>query len=144
MCGRYRLTAKERWLSTYFNLDPEDVEWVARWNIAPTQDVATIRQDRREPKRKFALMRVLDTADIVRDDDFSPTTPRRWKCARMFQFEPERDRKLEEGVFRRGEQKAGTAGFTPHTMINAPRLVVDEIAGIQCSIIDLQYAVKKM
>jgi putative SOS response-associated peptidase YedK len=57
MCGRYRLTAKERWLSTYFNLDPEDVDWAARWNIAPTQDVATVRQDRREPKRKFALMR---------------------------------------------------------------------------------------
>jgi putative SOS response-associated peptidase YedK len=57
MCGRYRLTAKERWLSNYFNLDPEDVDWAARWNIAPTQDVATIRQDRREPKRKFALMR---------------------------------------------------------------------------------------
>jgi putative SOS response-associated peptidase YedK len=57
MCGRYRLTAKERWLSTYFNLDPEDVDWVARWNVAPTQEVATIRQDRREPKRKFKLMR---------------------------------------------------------------------------------------
>jgi putative SOS response-associated peptidase YedK len=57
MCGRYRLTAKERWLSAYFNLDPEDVDWVARWNIAPTQEVATIRQDRKEPKRKFALMR---------------------------------------------------------------------------------------
>jgi len=57
MCGRYRLTAKERWLSDYFNLDPEDVEWVARWNVAPTQEVATIRQDRKEPKRLFALMR---------------------------------------------------------------------------------------
>jgi hypothetical protein len=31
MCGRYRLTAKERCLSEYFNLDPEDVEWAARW-----------------------------------------------------------------------------------------------------------------
>jgi putative SOS response-associated peptidase YedK len=57
MCGRYRLTAKERWLSTYFNLDPEDVDWAARWNVAPTQEVATIRQDRKEPKRKFTLMR---------------------------------------------------------------------------------------
>ena len=57
MCGRYRLTAKERWLSDYFNLDPEDVDWVARWNVAPTQEVATIRQDRKEPKRQFALMR---------------------------------------------------------------------------------------
>jgi putative SOS response-associated peptidase YedK len=57
MCGRYRLTAKERWLSAYFNLDPEDVDWVARWNVAPTQEVATIRQDRKELKRIFALMR---------------------------------------------------------------------------------------
>jgi putative SOS response-associated peptidase YedK len=57
MCGRYRLTAKERWLSAYFNLDPEDVAWAARWNVAPTQEVATIRQDRKQPKRIFALMR---------------------------------------------------------------------------------------
>ena len=57
MCGRYRLTAKERFLSQFFNLDPEDLEWAARWNIAPTQQVATIRQDRKEPKRKFGLMR---------------------------------------------------------------------------------------
>ena len=57
MCGRYRLTAKERWLSQYFNLSPEDVAWAARWNIAPTQEVATIRQDPRHPKRTFGLMR---------------------------------------------------------------------------------------
>ncbi|HEY1527873.1 MAG TPA: SOS response-associated peptidase [Candidatus Angelobacter sp.] len=56
MCGRYRLTARERWLSEYFNLNPEDVEWAARWNIAPTDEVATVRQDRREPKRIFAKM----------------------------------------------------------------------------------------
>jgi putative SOS response-associated peptidase YedK len=57
MCGRYRLTAKERWLSAYFNLPEQDVHWVTRWNIAPTQQVATIRQDRNQPKRRFALMR---------------------------------------------------------------------------------------
>ena len=57
MCGRYRLTAKERWLSTYFNIDPDDLEWAARWNVAPTQEVPTIRQDRKEPKRTFKLMR---------------------------------------------------------------------------------------
>jgi putative SOS response-associated peptidase YedK len=57
MCGRYRLTAKERWLSAYFNLDPEELEWAARWNLAPTQEVATVRQDRKEPKRRFGLMR---------------------------------------------------------------------------------------
>src|SRR4051812_41149217 len=40
----------------------------------------------------------------------------------------------EKGVFRRGHQKTGTAGFTPHTMIDAARLGVDEIAGIECSV----------
>ena len=57
MCGRYRLTAKERWLSEYFSIPAQDLEWVARWNIAPTDEVATIRQDRHEPKRRFAKMR---------------------------------------------------------------------------------------
>ena len=57
MCGRYKLTAKERWLSFLFNLDPKDVDWVSRWNVAPTQEVATVRQHRREPKRIFGLMK---------------------------------------------------------------------------------------
>lgn len=57
MCGRYRLTAKERWLSEYFNIPAEDIDWAARWNIAPTDEVATVRQDRNEPKRIFAKMR---------------------------------------------------------------------------------------
>jgi putative SOS response-associated peptidase YedK len=51
------LTAKERWLSQYFNLDPEDVAWAARWNIAPTEEVATVRQDAKRPRRVFGLMR---------------------------------------------------------------------------------------
>jgi putative SOS response-associated peptidase YedK len=57
MCGRYRLTAKERWLSEYFQIPAEDIEWAARWNIAPTDEVAIVRQDRNEPKRKFFKMR---------------------------------------------------------------------------------------
>src|SRR6201999_586188 len=57
MCGRYKLTAYEQWLSDYFNLDPADVDWAARWNVAPTDEVATIGQSRSEPKRKFARMR---------------------------------------------------------------------------------------
>ena len=40
------------------------------------------------------------------------------------------DQKSEKGVFRRGHQKTGAAGFTPHTMIDAARFGVDEIAGI--------------
>src|SRR5215470_3353607 len=56
MCGRYRLTAKERYLRDHFGLD-EDPSWTPRWNIAPTQQIATIRQHRSEPKRCFGLMR---------------------------------------------------------------------------------------
>jgi hypothetical protein len=40
------------------------------------------------------------------------------------------DQKSEKGVFRRGYQKASTAGFTPHTMIDAAGFGVDEVAGI--------------
>jgi len=57
MCGRYRLTAKERWLSEYFSIPAEDINWATRWNIAPTDEVATIRQDKHSPKRIFAKMR---------------------------------------------------------------------------------------
>jgi putative SOS response-associated peptidase YedK len=56
MCGRYRLTAKERYLRDHFALDG-DVSWAPRWNIAPTQQVPVVRQDRKEPKRTFALLR---------------------------------------------------------------------------------------
>src|ERR1700749_4338316 len=57
MCGRYKLTAHEKWLSFLFSLPPKDGEWVARWNVAPTQEVATVRQHAREPQRLFAKMR---------------------------------------------------------------------------------------
>ena len=56
MCGRYRLTAKERYLRDHFGLD-EDPPWIPRWNIAPTQPVAVIRQDPKEPKRSFGQLR---------------------------------------------------------------------------------------
>jgi putative SOS response-associated peptidase YedK len=56
MCGRYRLTAKERYIRDHFGLD-EDVEWSPRWNIAPTQQVPTICQDAREPRRVWSMRR---------------------------------------------------------------------------------------
>jgi putative SOS response-associated peptidase YedK len=56
MCGRYRLTAKERYIRDHFGLD-EDPSWNPRYNIAPTQQVATVRQDAKEPKRIFSLLR---------------------------------------------------------------------------------------
>ena len=77
MCGRYKLTANEKWLSFLFNLDPEDVAWVnrwevARWNIAPTQEVATIRQHSKEPKRIFNLMKWGLVPSWAKDVSFGP------------------------------------------------------------------------
>jgi putative SOS response-associated peptidase YedK len=56
MCGRYRLTAKERYIRDHFGLG-EDLSWAPRWNIAPTQKVPIVRQDRNEPNRTFSLVR---------------------------------------------------------------------------------------
>ncbi len=56
MCGRYRLSAKERYIRDHLGLE-EDPDWSPHWNIAPTQPVPIIRQDRKEPKRTFGLVR---------------------------------------------------------------------------------------
>jgi putative SOS response-associated peptidase YedK len=56
MCGRYRLTAKERYLRDHFGIDG-DISWEPRWNIAPTQPVPVVRQDAKETKRTFTLLR---------------------------------------------------------------------------------------
>jgi putative SOS response-associated peptidase YedK len=56
MCGRYRLTAKERYLRDHFGLEG-DLSWAPRWNMAPTQKVPIVRQDRSEPKRTFSSVR---------------------------------------------------------------------------------------
>jgi len=56
MCGRYRLTAKERYIAEHFDLDDE-VSAAPRYNIAPTQSAATIRQDPKQPSRVLSLMR---------------------------------------------------------------------------------------
>ena len=56
MCGRYRLTAKERYLRDHFGIDG-DLSWEPRWNIAPTQPIPVIRQDAKEPRRAFSLLR---------------------------------------------------------------------------------------
>lgn len=56
MCGRYRLTAKERYIRDHFGLD-EDVDWSPRWNIAPTQYAPTVRQEPREPRRTWVIAR---------------------------------------------------------------------------------------
>ena len=57
MCGRYRLTAKQRLIAEHFDLEESEVHSSPRYNIAPTQEAAIVRQDRQQPKRLFSLMR---------------------------------------------------------------------------------------
>jgi putative SOS response-associated peptidase YedK len=57
MCGRYRLTAKERYIAEHFELEQSEVRWSTRYNIAPTQQVAVVRRDANTPRREFSLMR---------------------------------------------------------------------------------------
>src|SRR5690348_14210639 len=56
MCGRFRLGKGREALKKYFRVE-NDLDWDPRYNIAPTQDVATIRQDYRDPKRVLSPMR---------------------------------------------------------------------------------------
>jgi putative SOS response-associated peptidase YedK len=56
MCGRYRLTAKERYIRDHFGLD-EVPTWAPRWNIAPTQLVPIARQKSTTARRSFDLVR---------------------------------------------------------------------------------------
>jgi hypothetical protein len=56
MCGRYRLTAKERYLRDHFGL-VEDPTWTPRWNISPTQLVPVVRQKNTSSRRSFDLVR---------------------------------------------------------------------------------------
>lgn len=56
MCGRYRLTRKKEILAETFDLE-DGVDWSPRYNIAPGQNVAVIRQDATKPARSSSLMR---------------------------------------------------------------------------------------
>jgi putative SOS response-associated peptidase YedK len=51
MCGRYRLARKKEILAEF------DVDWSPRYNVAPGQNVAVVRQDATQPVRSFSLMR---------------------------------------------------------------------------------------
>jgi len=56
MCGRYRLTAAERYIAQHFDIDEDEVHWTPRYNIAPTQNVGVVRQTNRSG-RTFKAMR---------------------------------------------------------------------------------------
>jgi putative SOS response-associated peptidase YedK len=57
MCGRYRLSRRKQIVEEYFDSVSDEPEWAPRYNIAPTQPVAVIRQNPKEPVRKLSLMR---------------------------------------------------------------------------------------
>ena len=57
MCGRYRLSRRKQLVEEYFDTDSGGEDWVPRYNIAPTQPVAVIRQNPDEPIRELSLMR---------------------------------------------------------------------------------------
>lgn len=56
MCGRYRLARKKEILAETFAVE-NDVDWIPRYNVAPGQNVAVVRQDATRPGRSFSLMR---------------------------------------------------------------------------------------
>jgi putative SOS response-associated peptidase YedK len=56
MCGRYRLSRRKQLIAEYFDT-VDEMHWEPRYNIAPTQNVGIIRQDRQHPVRKFSLVR---------------------------------------------------------------------------------------
>jgi putative SOS response-associated peptidase YedK len=56
MCGRYRLSRRAQYLRDHYGVDDE-VEWAPRYNIAPTQQVAGVRQHPNELKRTFTTLR---------------------------------------------------------------------------------------
>lgn len=59
MCGRFRLARKKEILETEFGAEllDDDLDWVPRYNVAPGQDIAVVRQDKEQPVRKLLQMR---------------------------------------------------------------------------------------
>jgi putative SOS response-associated peptidase YedK len=56
MCGRYRLSRTEKQIAEHFEI-AEEIEWSPRYNIAPAQPVAVVRQNPERPVRQFSKMR---------------------------------------------------------------------------------------
>src|SRR5271169_3941763 len=56
MCGRYRLSRRKQLIQEYFDT-ADEVDWEPRYNIAPSQSLGVIRQDREKPERHFSLAR---------------------------------------------------------------------------------------
>jgi putative SOS response-associated peptidase YedK len=57
MCGRFRLSRRKQLVEECFDTASGEEDWAPRYNIAPTQPVAVISQNLKEPVRKLSLMR---------------------------------------------------------------------------------------
>jgi len=57
MCGRYKLSRRKQVVEEYFDTVSSEEDWAPRYNIAPTQPVAVIRQHPKEPVRELSMMR---------------------------------------------------------------------------------------
>ena len=57
MCGRYRLSRRKQIIAEHFDALSDGDDWMPRYNIAPTQPVAVVRQHPSEPTRHLAQMR---------------------------------------------------------------------------------------
>jgi putative SOS response-associated peptidase YedK len=57
MCGRYRQSRKKQLVEEYFDSVSDGEDWSPRYNIAPTQPVAIIRQNPSGPRRELSFVR---------------------------------------------------------------------------------------
>jgi putative SOS response-associated peptidase YedK len=57
MCGRYKLSRRKQVVEEYFDSVSDEPDWAPHFNVAPTQPVAVIRQNPKEPVRELSLMR---------------------------------------------------------------------------------------
>jgi putative SOS response-associated peptidase YedK len=59
MCGRFRVARKKEILEAAFDADVQndDHDWVPRYNVAPGQEIAVVRQDAVQPVRRLSQMR---------------------------------------------------------------------------------------
>jgi putative SOS response-associated peptidase YedK len=57
MCGRYRLSRAKQIFEEHFDSISGEEDWIPRYNIAPTQPVAIIRQHPKEPRRELSMVR---------------------------------------------------------------------------------------
>jgi hypothetical protein len=57
VCNRYRLTHSKQYLAERFEASAEEVDDRPRYNVAPTQQVLTVRKEQGKKVRHFTTMR---------------------------------------------------------------------------------------